>query len=138
MQGLPSGSIRVALDEKVADGTFVANRSSYSDVTAATGGVFEFRKGKLVSHHFDRGSALFDDGYAKGGKGRDMPGLFSVGLNPELHNTPQVEDLEKDAILVAVGGNRFTGGKNRSPFFGFAVNAGAHLEIDGRAPPGLG
>jgi leucyl aminopeptidase (aminopeptidase T) len=135
LTGLPAGSIRVALDESVADGTIVANRTSYYDTGKATGGVLEFAKGKLVDHHFDTGAKFFDDGYKAGGKGRDQPGLLGIGLNPKLHDTPQVEDIEAGAILVSVGGNRFNDGKNKSPFFGFVVNAGARVEIDGRPLP---
>ncbi|MGI0071734.1 MAG: aminopeptidase [Thermoplasmata archaeon] len=129
---LPAGAIRVALDESVADGTFVANRTCYFDLGTATGGTFEFRNGRLVRHHFDSGGNFFDAGFKTGGKGRDRPGLLSIGLNPKLHNTPQVEDLEAGAIMVSVGMNRFNpGGKNMSSFFGFAVNAGARVEVDG-------
>ena len=130
---LPAGTVRVALDESVADGAIVANRSSYNDVGMSTGGVFEFRKGRLVRHHYDTGAEFFDKGFARGGKGRDRPGYLAIGLNPELHNTPQLEDREAGAITVAVGGNRFfPGGKNKSTFSGIVVNAGAQVEVDGR------
>lgn len=132
---LPSGTVAVALDESVADGTFVANRACYYDTGKETGGVLEFKKGRLVDHSFDKGAGFFDRGFKDGGKGRDRPGGLRIGLNPKLRNTPQLEDVEAGAILVSVGGNRFFGGKNPSPFFGFAVNAGATLEIDGRAVP---
>lgn len=56
-------------------------------------------------------------------------------LARELHNTPQVEDEEAGALLVSVGGNRYVGGKNKSPFFGWAVIAGATAEIDGQSLP---
>lgn len=130
---LPAGSVRVALDERVADGTFVANRSSYFETGKATGGTLEFRRGRLVRHHFDSGAEFFDKAYRRGGKGRDQPGQLGIGLNPKLHDTPQVEDVEAGAIMLSVGANRFLpGGKNKSLFFGFAVNAGARVEIDGR------
>jgi leucyl aminopeptidase (aminopeptidase T) len=132
---LPNGAVDVALDEGVADGTIVANRTCYYDNGKATGGSFEFRKGRLVEHHFETGSEFFDGPYAKGGRGRDQPGQFRIGLNPKLHDTPQLEDREAGAITVTVGGNRFTGGKNKSPFFGFVVNAGATVEIDGKRIP---
>lgn len=135
LTNLPGGSVSVALDEAVAEGTIVANRSCYSDTGAATGGVFEFHDGRLVRHHFDTGAEVFDVGYRTGGAGRDRPGQLRIGLNPKLRNTPQLEDLEAGAILVAVGGNASLGGKNKSPFFGFVVNAGARLEVDGRPVP---
>jgi len=128
---LPAGSIRAALDETVADGTIVANRTSYYDDGKATGGVLTFRKGKLVEAEFAKGQERFEGPFKKGGKGRDQPGMLCVGLNPELHDTPQVEDIELGAIMVSVGGNRQAGGKNASPFFGWVINQGATLEVDG-------
>ncbi len=130
---LPSGNVRVALDEAVADGTIVANRSSYNDIGMSTGGKFEFRKGRLVGHHFDTGASFFDKDYAKAGKGRDRPGYLAIGLNPELHNTPQMEDREQGAITVSVGNNTFVpGGKNKAQFTGIVVNVGAKVEVDGK------
>lgn len=129
---LPSGAVRVALDETVADGTFVTNRTSYYDDGVATGGTFQFRNGKLTSAEFERGDERFQEQFKKGGKGRDRPGYLSIGLNPALENTPQVEDVELGAVLVSVGGNRRFGGVNASPFFGWGVNAGASVEVDGR------
>lgn len=135
LTGLPAGAVRVALDEAVADGTFVSNRTCYYDDSRATGAVFRFRAGKLVDAHFDRWGTQFDTEFRAGGKGRDRPGYFSIGLNPQLHDTPQVEDLEAGAVLVSVGGNHRFGGTNPSPFFGWAVRAGATVEVDGRELP---
>jgi leucyl aminopeptidase (aminopeptidase T) len=130
---LPAGGIRVALDETIAEGTIVGNRTCYYDDGKATGGVFRFRRGRLTAAEFDRGQERFDEGYKVGGKGRDQPGQLGFGLNPRLHDTPQLEDLELGAVMVSVGGNRFSGGKNPSSFFGWIINAGATLEVDGRA-----
>lgn len=133
---LPAGTVRVALDESVADGTIVANRASYNDVGMSTGGVFEFRKGRLVRHHYDTGAEFFDKDFRKGGKGRDRPGYLAIGLNPMLHNTPQLEDREAGAITVSVGNNVFhPGGKNKSTFSGIVVNVGARVDVDGRPLP---
>ncbi len=130
---LPAGAVRVALDEKVADGKIVANRTSYNDVGMSTGGVFQFRNGKLVKHHYDTGPEFFDKDYKNGGKGRDQPGYLYIGLNPELHNTPQMEDRELGAITVSVGNNTFVpGGKNKAKSGGIVVNVGAKIEIDGK------
>lgn len=130
---LPAGAVRVALDESVGDGTFRANRPSYNDTGMATGGVYTFRQGRLVHHHYDTGAQFFDKFYPQGGKGRDRPGYLAIGLNPELHNTPQLEDREAGAITLSVGGNTFLpGGKNKTNFGGIVVNVGAYVEIDGR------
>jgi leucyl aminopeptidase (aminopeptidase T) len=133
LTSLPSGSLRVSLDESVADGTIVANRTCFYDDGKATGAVLRFRHGKLTDAEFDKGGERFDAGFRTGGKGRDRPGFLGIGLNPELHDTPQVEDIERGAVMVSVGGNRLWGGKNASPFFGWAINAGASLEVDGRS-----
>jgi leucyl aminopeptidase (aminopeptidase T) len=132
LANLPAGSVRVALDETVADGTIIGNRTSYYDDTYATEPTLEFKGGRLTSSQFATGGEKFEEQYQKGGKGRDQPGMLSIGLNPELHNTPQVEDVEAGVVMVSVGGNRFIGGKNKSPFFGWACLAGARLEVDGR------
>ncbi|MGA8603652.1 MAG: aminopeptidase [Thermoplasmata archaeon] len=129
---LPAGSIRVAVDETVAEGTIVANRTNYYDDGTASGGVLRFHNGKLVEHGFARGQDRFDRDFRKAGKGRDRPGLLSIGLNPLLHDTPQLEDVELGAVMVSVGGNRNAGGKNAAPFFGWVVNKGATVEVDGR------
>ncbi len=129
---VPSGLVGTSLDETVADGVLVANRTNYYDDGIATGGVLHFQDGRLTEATFEKGGERFDGPFAKGGKGRDQPGMFRIGLNPELHNTPQLEDTEHGAVMVSVGGNKFLGGRNPSPFFGFAVCAGAQVEIDGR------
>lgn len=130
---LPAGAIRVAIDGSIADGTVIANRASYNEVGMSTGGVFEFRKGRLVRHRFDSGAKFFDDAFAKGGKGRDRAGYLAVGLNPKLHDTPQLEDREAGAVTVAIGNNTFIpGGKNKAKFSGIVVNAGVKMEVDGK------
>lgn len=133
MMTVPAGAVHVALDETVADGTIVGNRTCYYDDRTATGGVFRFRRGKLTGAEFARGQDRFDADFKKGGKGRDQPGRLSLGLNPQLHDTPQVEDQELGAVTISVGGNRGFGGTNASPLFGWIVNAGATVEVDGRA-----
>ncbi|HTW55995.1 MAG TPA: aminopeptidase [Thermoplasmata archaeon] len=129
---LPAGVVTLALDESVADGTIVANRTNYYDDGVATGATFHFGAGRLTEATFRSGGERFQTSYRSGGRGRDRPGMLRLGLNPELHNTPQVEDLERGAVMVSVGGNRFVGGKNPSPFFGWAITAGATVEVDGQ------
>jgi leucyl aminopeptidase (aminopeptidase T) len=132
MISLPAGSVRVALDETVADGTLVASRSCYYDDSRATGARFEFKRGKLVDHSFQRGGETFERAFKAAGKGKDMPGTLGFGLNPKLHDTPQLEDIEAGTVLVATGGNRFIGGTNSANFFGFAIATNAEVEIDGK------
>ncbi len=128
---LPSGTVGTALDEATADGTIVANRSCYYDEGMATGATFHFSNGRLTEATFRSGGSIFDRGFRAGGKGRDRPGLLRIGLNPALHDTPQLEDCELGGVMVSVGGNRQSGGTNPSPFFGWAITAGGTLEVDG-------
>ncbi len=132
LTGLPAGAVRVALDERVADGTIAANRTCYYDDGTVKGAVFHFEGGKLTGTEFDSGEERFRGAFKSASKGRDQPGFLVIGLNPELHDTPQVEDLERGGVMVSVGGNAGWGGKNRSSFFGWAINAGASVEVDGR------
>jgi len=129
---LPAGAVRVALDERVAEGTLVANRTCYYDDGIATGAQFHFAGGKLTSAEFASGQERFDKPFKAAGKGRDQPGFLAIGLNPKLHDTPQVEDLERGAVMVSVGGNKGFGGTNGAQFFGWAITAGARLTVDGR------
>jgi aminopeptidase len=135
LANLPSGAVRVALDETVADGKFVGNRTCYYEEGVAKEPRFEFSHGKLTEARFASGSELFDKPFAKAGKGRDQPGFLAIGLNPELHDTPQVEDIEAGAVMVSVGGNRHLGGRNPAAFFGWAITAGAEVEVDGKPLP---
>ena len=129
---LPAGAVLVALDESVASGTIVGNRTCYYEDGVATGPILEFREGRLVGARFGSGGERFDGPFRTAGAGRDRPGRFSLGLNPKLRDTPQLEDVEADAVTVSVGGNQYLGGKNRSRFFGWAVTAGATVAVDGR------
>ena len=135
MTTLPSGSVRVALDESIADGVIVGNRTDYYDDRVATEPRFEFENGRLTSATFGSGGDKFKADFKKGGQGRDQPGQLAIGLNPKLHNTPQVEDLEAGAIMVSLGANRFLGGKNKANLFAWAIVADADFEVDGRRLP---
>ena len=74
---LPSGAVRVAVDESVADGTIVGNRTNYYDDAIATGGVLHFRQGKLTEATFERGGERFDREYKP--EGRDASGRACSG-----------------------------------------------------------
>lgn len=133
LTNLPAGFVGVALDEAVGEGTFVSNRSCYLDAARVTDVRMELHGGRLVSRSFGSGGEFFEESYRKGGKGRNQPGQLRIGLNPMLHDTPQLEDSEAGAVTFSVGMNQFySGGKNRSPYFGIAVNAGVTVEVDGK------
>jgi hypothetical protein len=43
-----------------------------------------------------------------------------------------MEDQERGAVLLRLGGNRLSGGKNASPFSTWTAITGADVSIDGR------
>jgi leucyl aminopeptidase (aminopeptidase T) len=129
---VPGGGVYVALDEKVASGTIVANRASYGFNSAQVGGRWEFAEGRLTSFAFERGGELFQEKYdAAPEKERDRPGFFSIGLNPKVYDAPNLEDVERGSVLVGVGANAGYGGKNSGPFSAWIGLAASHVEVDG-------
>jgi leucyl aminopeptidase (aminopeptidase T) len=127
----PPGTVVVAVDERSATGTLVANRPSYLRPGRAEGAQWEMRDGRLQGFWYSDGQSAFEDPYRSAGRGRDVVSLFSVGLNPELPGgVPQVEDQEAGAITFAVGGNQGYGGSNRCPFVSWAVLGEATVAVD--------
>ncbi|MCL4324911.1 MAG: aminopeptidase [Candidatus Thermoplasmatota archaeon] len=129
---IPSGVVGVAVDESFAEGTVVANRTSFLQSERAEGGKWTFRDGRLVEYSYRKGGDAFEVPYKAAPKGRDLPAFLSVGLNPRLSQTPQMEDQERGVVGVAVGGNKFQGGSNDCPFLSWLAVGGCDLKIDGR------
>ncbi|MCI4351517.1 MAG: hypothetical protein L3K15_08415 [Thermoplasmata archaeon] len=132
---IPAGFVAVAVDEDYAEGTLVSNRAAeltgYS-LDRASGGVWTFTGGRLVRAKFGRGQAGFDGVYASGGRGRDQPGLLSVGLNPKVRNLPWMVDQGLGVVAVGLGANRYLGGSSATSMNCNLHLAGADLTIDGR------
>lgn len=129
----PPGAVAVAVDERSAQGVAIANRASFLPTGKAEGGQWEFDRGRLTNHWYTDGAACFDEPFAKGGKGRDQAGFFSIGLNPHLGpGVPMVEDQEAGAVTIGVGGNVAYGGTNRGPFTSWIVIGEATVAVDGR------
>ncbi|MCI4346353.1 MAG: aminopeptidase [Thermoplasmata archaeon] len=134
VDSLPAGSVVIAVDENVADGTIVSDRKfrvagrGYT----AEGGRWEFAKGKLVSYSYESGGDKFAETYDKGPKGKERPGLLEVGLNPLMREAPTFEDQESGTITLYVGGNANFGGASKVPFVTYNILSGASLEVDGR------
>jgi leucyl aminopeptidase (aminopeptidase T) len=130
----PTGLVMVGIDKASAVGTIVSNRAVY-DIGPAkrfAGADWTFEAGKLTKRKFDEGGKEFEEAFAKGGKGREELSYFSIGLNPEGKEAAPAEDTEEGAVLVSVGNNTFAGGSNKSKMRGFAMIAGADVEIDGK------
>ena len=131
MVNLPAGVATVAVDESHGEGTFVANRGSWTMRDVYRGGTWELRGGRLVSYQYESGGAEFEAAYRKAPKGRDRVGLLSVGLNPAIHDLPNLEDAERGNLCLAVGGNADYGGTNRAPYLAWLTLAGATVTVDG-------
>jgi leucyl aminopeptidase (aminopeptidase T) len=136
MATIPGGVVGVATDHMSAEGTIVGNHEVFPN--EARGPVSDlswtFRNGHLTDHSFGTGGEGVESAYAKAPKaGRDRLSYFSVGLNRELTRSPQMEDQELGSVMVRIGGNQFSGGKNPSPFGTWLVVKGADLSVDGRA-----
>jgi leucyl aminopeptidase (aminopeptidase T) len=129
---LPAGQVAVALDENVGEGTLVGNRASYLEEGKASGARWTFSGGKLVDASFKEGEKAFLGPYRKAKGSNDSPSFMYIGINPEIHQAPNMEDTELGAVLVGVGRNTFVGGTNASDFMGWAVVAGGALSVDGK------
>lgn len=130
----PTGLLMVGVDKANAVGTLVSNRGVY-DVVASkrfAGSTWTFVAGQLTDRKFDEGAKEFEDAFAKGGKGREELSYFSIGLNPEGKEAAPAEDTEEGAVLISVGNNTFAGGTNKSKMRGYAMVAGADVEVDGK------
>lgn len=130
----PTGLLMVAVDRASARGKFVGNRDVFDTGASKryADAVWTFEGGRLTEHAFAEGQTEFDEGFAKGGRGRDALSYFSIGLNPEGRAAAPAEDTEEGAVLVSVGNNGLAGGSNKAKSRGFAMIGGADIEVDGK------
>ena len=131
---IPTGVIVAPLAPEVADGTWESNRETYdrfSNPPVSFGGRFVFRRGRLREFSFDRGGSAFDRAYARGGRGRDLPGAIVFGLNPAISRAPEMAEIAEGSVSLLVGGNRSVGGHNDSSFSYLTTLAEADVALDG-------
>ena len=131
MTTFPGGAVYVALDEKVAAGRVVANRSSYPSKGTLVGGRWTFSENHLTEYEYESGGERFKEAFDEAGPGKDRPGFLSVGLNPRIRIAPGLEDFERGTIVIGAGANTAFGGKNKVAFQSWLAIGGAHLEVDG-------
>ena len=133
---LPAGVVSVALDERMADGTFrsnVRNSVGVSDtVGEVDGGMWSFSAGRLGRFRYDRGHELFAQSFERGGPGKDRVGVLSVGLNDRISMAPLLRDQEAGAITLQLGRNDSAGGTNHANWWGWLILRGADLKVDGK------
>lgn len=128
----PPGAVAVAIDERSAEGTFIASRPSFAGFGRLEGGQWEARQGRLVNAWFTEGQSAFEERYATAPRGKDVVSFISIGVNPALEGgVPRVEDQELGAVTLAVGGNAGYGGSNRSAFHAWIVLGEATVAVDG-------
>ncbi|HYK92846.1 MAG TPA: aminopeptidase [Thermoplasmata archaeon] len=129
----PTGQILVAVDRASAEGRFVSNRTVYLGSNRFGEMAWTLKSGHLTAHSCGLGGETFEKQFAAAPeKGRDQLGYFSLGLNPGARDLPPVEDTEEGAILVGVGRNAMVGGKNQSPFIGYALLGEGTIDVDGQ------
>lgn len=131
LQQVPAGTIDVALDSETAEGCFAANRRTNIWWNWHAGGTLNFESGKLAAYSFDEGEKEFLRQYEKGTAGKDRTSLLKLGLNPAVHDVPNLETVEGGSVSLQLGGNRYLGGSNSSSFFTWFSLAGSEIAIDG-------
>lgn len=130
---IPTGVVAVPLASGVAEGVWESNRETYdrfSDPPVALGARFTFHRGRLTEYSFDRGGAAFARAYARGGRGRELPGALTFGVNPAISRAPEVGEVAAGTVGLLLGGNRSLGGRNPSRFAYLTTLAGATVDLD--------
>jgi aminopeptidase len=131
MISVPDGSTYTTPDERVAEGTLVANRPTTGSGGLFEGGRWTFEDGRMTSHRFSGGGAAFDAELRTVTGAKDRVALLEIGLDPAIHGAPLMEENEHGAVSVFIGGNRGMGGKNTSSWNNYLTVAGGDLTIDG-------
>jgi leucyl aminopeptidase (aminopeptidase T) len=133
MAAVPGGVVGVSLDHTSAEGEVLGNHTTYPNTGPVTGAHWKFRDGRLVEQSYESGGDPLLADYSRPPRtGKDRLSYVSIGLNPELHLAPQMEDQELGALLLRIGGNRFAGGSNPAPFGTWLVLNGADVTLDGK------
>jgi len=132
MASVPDGSVYVAPSEKFAEGTVVSNRNVAGYPEPITGGRWTFQDGRLVSQRYRSGDALIRRAYSEGKRGRDLPGMVEVGLDPTVRMAPGMQENERGAVSIGLGSNIAFGGSTNAHFNAILTVSGAELALDGR------
>jgi leucyl aminopeptidase (aminopeptidase T) len=132
---LPAGVVSVALDERVAEGTFVSNVPNsvgvFDTVGEVDGGRWTFSAGRMTRYSYHRGQDLFGESYARGGEGKDRVGVLSVGLNPKISMAPLLLDQEAGTLTLQIGRNDSAGGTNHVNWWAWLLLREGNLKVDG-------
>jgi len=77
------------------------------------------------------GGAAFDRAYLRGGRGRELPGALTFGVNPAISRAPEVGEIAAGTVGLLLGGNRSLGGRNPSRFAYLTTLGDAKVDLDG-------
>jgi leucyl aminopeptidase (aminopeptidase T) len=128
----PAGVVVVAVDERATHGTAIANRPSFLSGGRVEGGQWDLEGGRLENYWYHDGGEAFDADFGHAPRGREVVGLFALGLNPALPpGVPQAEDGEAGTVTLAIGGNALYGGANRCRFLSWLTIGEATVAVDG-------
>jgi leucyl aminopeptidase (aminopeptidase T)/transposase len=132
---LPAGVVVVAVDERFAEGNFQSNVRSSVGVSGPVSefalGRWSFRAGRLDRFSYAEGAEVFGESYARAGKGRDLVGSISIGLNDALSISPLLEDQSTGTITLHLGRNTHLGGTNDAAWWAWLYLRGGDLAVDG-------
>jgi leucyl aminopeptidase (aminopeptidase T) len=132
MASVPEALVYLSVDESTADGTVVANRPTRQGASPREGGRWVLNDGHLTTATYRSGGKAFRAAYRAGSRGRDLPALLEIGLDPDLRVSPLLEESEAGAVSFGVGGNTGYGGRTRSSFLDWLTVGGATLSIGGK------
>jgi leucyl aminopeptidase (aminopeptidase T) len=128
----PGGSVVVAIDERSSVGSVVGNRPSYLASGRVAGAQWEVDAGRLRNYWYTEGSGSFEAEFVAAPRGREVVGLFALGLNEALAPAvPQAEDDTAGTVTIAVGGNHLYGGTNRCRYLSWITVGEATVAVDG-------
>jgi leucyl aminopeptidase (aminopeptidase T) len=129
---VPGGTVVVAVDERSAEGTAIADGPSFLSSGRVDGGQWDLEKGRLREYWYTDGSEAFEHEFAAAPRGREVVGLLAIGLNPALPaGLPHAEDARAGTVTLAIGGNSMYGGANACRFLSWLTLGEATVAIDG-------
>lgn len=134
---LPTGSIIFAPQENSANGKVAVSKDSCRDGTIKDTR-FEFKNGKVANYTAATNKKCFPDAMVPYTGQKDVIGVFSIGLNPEMKamvtgEQNYIPGSGEGIVYVSVGDNRLFGGENLSNAggWGWAITK-ATVVVDGK------
>jgi leucyl aminopeptidase (aminopeptidase T) len=129
---VPGGTVVVAVDERSARGTAIADRPSYLSQGRVDGGQWDLERGRLTEFWYTSGSESFEIEFANAPRGREVLGLIAIGLNRALPaGVPQAEDAAAGTVTLAIGGNTAYDGSNSCRYLSWLTLGEATVAVDG-------